>query len=120
MTALHNFNTDMEKSEAKSQVLRQDLVSDVEDVTNREHKMNFVQAIKLYPKAVAWSVMMSTALIMDGYDLKVEDARKSKRGLLTVDSSSSALSLRNLRLGRHMAAVCRTKHTKSRLPGSLD
>lgn len=64
----------MEKDELTTQVLRQELVSDAEDATSREHEMTFAQAIKLYPKAVAWSVMMSTALVMDGYDLKVGNA----------------------------------------------
>lgn len=69
----------MEKSEEKPQAVLNELVSDIEDVTNQEHKMSFAQAIKLYPKAVAWSVMMSTALIMDGYDLKVRDVRNSRK-----------------------------------------
>lgn len=34
-----------------------------------EKQMSLVQAIKLYPKAVGWSVILSSALIMEGYDL---------------------------------------------------
>jgi SP family general alpha glucoside:H+ symporter-like MFS transporter len=34
-----------------------------------EKSMTLVQAIKLYPKAVGWSVVLSSALIMEGYDL---------------------------------------------------
>ena len=34
-----------------------------------EKSMSLVQAIKLYPKAVGWSVVLSSALIMEGYDL---------------------------------------------------
>lgn len=34
-----------------------------------EKAMSLVQAIKLYPKAVGWSVVLSSALIMEGYDL---------------------------------------------------
>ncbi|KAI9684716.1 MAG: hypothetical protein M1829_000091 [Trizodia sp. TS-e1964] len=37
--------------------------------TKHEHGMTLWQAIKLYPKAVAWSAMLSTALIMEGYDI---------------------------------------------------
>lgn len=33
--------------------------------------MGVWEAVKLYPKAVAWSVLVSTALIMEGYDLVV-------------------------------------------------
>lgn len=34
-----------------------------------EKSMGLFQAIKLYPKAVGWSVVLSSALIMEGYDL---------------------------------------------------
>ncbi|PVI07346.1 general substrate transporter [Periconia macrospinosa] len=34
-----------------------------------EKQMSLIQAIKLYPKAVGWSVVLSSALIMEGYDL---------------------------------------------------
>ena len=34
-----------------------------------EQSMTLWHAIKLYPKAVGWSVLLSTALIMEGYDL---------------------------------------------------
>ncbi len=53
----------------------QPLVAEVEDANNREHELKLLEAIRLYPKAVAWSVMMSTALVMDGYDLKVSPSQ---------------------------------------------
>jgi hypothetical protein len=34
----------------------------------REKNMTFTQAIKLYPKAVGWSLLLSTAIVMEGYD----------------------------------------------------
>jgi hypothetical protein len=34
-----------------------------------EHRMTLLQAIKMYPKAVGWSVLLSSTLIMEGYDL---------------------------------------------------
>jgi SP family general alpha glucoside:H+ symporter-like MFS transporter len=34
-----------------------------------EKSMGLFQAIRLYPKAVGWSVVLSSALIMEGYDL---------------------------------------------------
>lgn len=37
-----------------------------QEANNREHELKFLQAIKLYPKGVLWSVVMSTALIMEG------------------------------------------------------
>ena len=33
-----------------------------------EKQMSFRQAFKLYPKAAAWSVLLSTAIVMEGYD----------------------------------------------------
>ncbi|KAF2224102.1 general substrate transporter [Elsinoe ampelina] len=34
-----------------------------------EHSMTIKQALKKYPKAVFWSIMVSTAIIMEGYDI---------------------------------------------------
>lgn len=36
---------------------------------NSEHTMSLMKAIKLYPKAIAWSILLSSTLIMEGYDL---------------------------------------------------
>jgi SP family general alpha glucoside:H+ symporter-like MFS transporter len=35
----------------------------------QEKHMSLWQAVKLYPKAVGWSMALSTALVMEGYDL---------------------------------------------------
>jgi len=35
----------------------------------QEKNMSLWQAVKLYPKAVGWSMVLSTALVMEGYDL---------------------------------------------------
>lgn len=35
----------------------------------REQKMTLLEGLKLYPKAVWWSVFISTAVIMEGYDI---------------------------------------------------
>lgn len=37
--------------------------------SDKEHKMTLWQGIKLYPKAVAWSVLISTCICMEGYDV---------------------------------------------------
>lgn len=34
-----------------------------------EHSLTFLQAIRLHPRAVIWSVLLSTCIIMEGYDL---------------------------------------------------
>ncbi|KAK3203270.1 hypothetical protein GRF29_112g780843 [Pseudopithomyces chartarum] len=42
---------------------------DAQHAAADEKQMTLFQAIKLYPKAVGWSVVLSSALIMEGYDL---------------------------------------------------
>lgn len=37
--------------------------------TEKEHKMTLWEGIILYPKAVAWSVLISTCICMEGYDV---------------------------------------------------
>lgn len=43
--------------------------SEARHASEKERSMTLVQAIKLYPKAVGWSVLLSSTLIMEGYDL---------------------------------------------------
>jgi len=31
--------------------------------------VSLLEGIKLYPKAMAWSVLLSTAVVMEGYDV---------------------------------------------------
>lgn len=42
---------------------------DAKDASNNEHSMSAWQALRVYPKAVAWSLLLSTAVIMEGYDV---------------------------------------------------
>lgn len=41
----------------------------IKDATQREHDMSIPTAFRLYSKAVSWSIVLSTAVIMEGYDL---------------------------------------------------
>ncbi|KAF7563238.1 hypothetical protein G7046_g869 [Stylonectria norvegica] len=45
------------------------LASEAKVAADAEHQMSLWQAIKTYPKAIGWSVLLSTTLIMEGYDL---------------------------------------------------
>ncbi|KAI1206020.1 sugar transporter [Annulohypoxylon truncatum] len=45
------------------------LVSDAKHAAVAEQQMTLLKAIKLYPKAISWSVLLSSTLIMEGYDL---------------------------------------------------
>lgn len=43
------------------------LIEDARIATQNEHKMSLLEGIKLYPKAIGWSMLLSTAIIMEGY-----------------------------------------------------
>jgi SP family general alpha glucoside:H+ symporter-like MFS transporter len=43
--------------------------ADARDATNREHSLSLRDSFRLYPKAIAFSIVFSTAIIMEGYDL---------------------------------------------------
>ncbi|KAI2776440.1 putative MFS alpha-glucoside transporter [Daldinia loculata] len=43
-------------------------ISDAQTAATREHQMSVWQGIKLYPKAIAWSMVISSAVIMEGFD----------------------------------------------------
>ncbi|RYP35578.1 hypothetical protein DL766_002435 [Monosporascus sp. MC13-8B] len=46
-----------------------DVIRNAKLASEKEHKMTLMQGIKLYPKAIAWSVLISTCIIMEGYDI---------------------------------------------------
>lgn len=37
--------------------------------TEKEHNMTLMQGIRLYPKAIFWSLLISTCIAMEGYDV---------------------------------------------------
>lgn len=46
--------------------------------TDKEHSMTLLQGIKLYPKAIFWSVVISTCIAMEGYDVcLINNVRRS-------------------------------------------
>lgn len=45
-----------------------DLHDEHRDQTEKETSMNFWKALKTYPTAAAWSVLLSSSIIMEGYD----------------------------------------------------
>lgn len=45
------------------------LVAEAQIATDAEHAMTVRDAIRLYPKAIAWSILFSTAIAMEGFDL---------------------------------------------------
>ena len=39
--------------------------------SDNEHKMTLMQGIRLYPKALGWSIIISTCIAMEGYDVSL-------------------------------------------------
>lgn len=48
---------------------KQQLADEARHASAREQNMTLWAALKLYPKAVGWSMLLSSTLIMEGYDL---------------------------------------------------
>lgn len=44
-------------------------IQDAAKATQAEHQMGFLESLKVYRKGVAWSIMLSTAIVMEGFDL---------------------------------------------------
>ncbi|KAF3342886.1 hypothetical protein VD0002_g8191 [Verticillium dahliae] len=47
---------------------------DARNATSREHNLTLKDSFKLYPKAILFSLIFSTAIIMEGYDLSLMGA----------------------------------------------
>lgn len=44
-------------------------IMDAKRASDSEQSMSLMQGIRLYPKAIAWSVLISTCIAMEGYDI---------------------------------------------------
>lgn len=58
-----------ERSNSTSSVSK--MVRGAKAATDKEQKMTLLQGIRTYPKAVAWSVLISTCIAMEGYDISL-------------------------------------------------
>jgi SP family general alpha glucoside:H+ symporter-like MFS transporter len=45
------------------------LLQGAKAATENEQNMTLMQGIRLYPKAIAWSILISTCIVMEGYDV---------------------------------------------------
>lgn len=50
---------------------RNELIRNARLATEKEHNMSLLQGIKLYPKAIGWSILISTCIVMEGYDVSL-------------------------------------------------
>ncbi|KAF3063771.1 Maltose permease MAL31 [Daldinia childiae] len=48
-----------------------DVIRNARLATEKEHNMTLWQGLRLYPKAIAWSVLISTCIVMEGYDISL-------------------------------------------------
>lgn len=39
------------------------------NATQKEHSMTLMQGVRLYPKAIFWSLLISSCIVMEGYDV---------------------------------------------------
>lgn len=44
-------------------------INDAQAATEKEHTMSLLEGVKQYPRAIGWSILFSTALVMEGYDV---------------------------------------------------
>ncbi|KAJ5542375.1 hypothetical protein N7535_004795 [Penicillium sp. DV-2018c] len=47
------------------------IILNAKAATEKEQSMTLLQGIRLYPKAVMWSVLISTCIVMEGYDISL-------------------------------------------------
>ncbi|KAI5460440.1 general substrate transporter [Mariannaea sp. PMI_226] len=64
--ALHEKELDAHHEETINAEI---LASEAKLAADAEHKMTLREAVAMYPKAIGWSLLLSSTLIMEGYDL---------------------------------------------------
>ncbi|KIW87688.1 uncharacterized protein Z519_11662 [Cladophialophora bantiana CBS 173.52] len=65
----HGAAEQVVKDEFEHQKTFENIIQNAQSATEKEHKMSLWQGIKLYPKAVGWSILISTCICMEGYDV---------------------------------------------------
>ncbi|QYS94085.1 MFS transporter, SP family, general alpha glucoside:H+ symporter [Trichoderma simmonsii] len=50
---------------------RRVIIENARAAAAKEQSMTLLQGIKLYPKAIAWSMIISTCIVMEGYDISL-------------------------------------------------
>lgn len=72
-TAIHQHADDVAAAAATNQHANsqhpEDLAAEAANAAEAEHQMTLLEAVRTYPKAIGWSVLLSSTLIMEGYDL---------------------------------------------------
>lgn len=58
-----------EEGHLKVSTSMEQMIKDAKASTEKEHNMSLLQGIRLYPKAIGWSLLISTCIAMEGYDV---------------------------------------------------
>jgi SP family general alpha glucoside:H+ symporter-like MFS transporter len=62
---------DPRRDSTKSAGTAAKIIHNAKAATEKEHRMSLWEGIKTYPKAVGWSVLISTCIAMEGYDISL-------------------------------------------------
>jgi len=57
-----------EKHLGDHQVTEKEISEDARLATTKEHQLSLRQGLRAYRKAIMWSILLSSAVIMEGYD----------------------------------------------------
>ncbi len=47
------------------------VIEGARSAASKERSMTLMQGLRLYPKAIGWSVLISTCIVMEGYDISL-------------------------------------------------
>ncbi|KAJ6172600.1 hypothetical protein N7470_001667 [Penicillium chermesinum] len=100
------------------------VVHNAKAATEKEQKMSLLEGIRLYPKAVCWSVLISTCIAMEGYDISLVnnfygfDQFNRKYGQLQADGSYQ-VSAQLIGVGVIKGMLNRTDQWAYRIPYGL-
>lgn len=70
MSAKKTVETSQDAKDFKSDFGATDLevIEEANIATDKEHNLTLARGLKAYPKAIAWSILLSSAVVMEGYD----------------------------------------------------
>ena len=57
-------NDDVQKNDGMKNI-----ILGAKNASDKEHRMTLMQGVRLYPKALGWSILISTCIAMEGYDV---------------------------------------------------
>ena len=64
-----NANQNDISAQDSSEKMHSKVVEHAKLASDKEQKMTLMQGIRLYPKAIFWSFVISTCIVMEGYDV---------------------------------------------------